>query len=96
MISEITFNYRSYTSRVCWDNVKCIWFIGWIYDKDNFNIFKGEPYILTGKYIQELQAKFEEYIDNYLEINKKETMQRTKPKEGKEEQTVKKTNCRIS
>ena len=67
LVSIITFTYKGFTSKVDWGSVKRIWYIAWIYKKEGyFNILKGEPYILTGKYIQELQAKFEDYIDNYL------------------------------
>jgi len=67
--SKINFIYCGFTSEVRWDNIKCIWFIGWIIDESKEtlrDILNEPPYILTGKYIQELQAKFEDYIDNYL------------------------------
>ena len=69
--SEISFGYKSFTARVGWDSVLGSWYTTWIHGKNYFNILTKEPYTLTGRYIQELQAKFEDYIDNYLKERNK-------------------------
>ena len=62
--SAITFTYSSFTSKVTWDINTHVWLIKHIYDKADKDILRGS--ILTGKYIQELQSRFEDYIDKYL------------------------------
>lgn len=69
--SAITFTYLYFTSNVSWDKNTCVWLIKHIYDKADTDILKGS--ILTGKYIQELQGRFEDYIDKYLKKKNSET-----------------------
>lgn len=67
--SAITFTYLYFTSKVSWDSNTCVWLIKHIYDKADKDILQGS--ILTGKYIQELQGRFEDYIDKYLKERNK-------------------------
>jgi hypothetical protein len=62
--SVLTLTYSYFTSTVEWDNNTGNWFIKHIYNKDYADIINGKN--ITGKYIQELQARFEDYIGQYL------------------------------
>jgi hypothetical protein len=49
--SKLILTYRDFTSEVRWDNIKCIWFIGWIIDESKEtlrDILNEPPYILSG------------------------------------------------
>lgn len=62
--SVLTLAYHYFTSKVYWASSRDWWYVDHIFDKADKDILKGDA--ITGKYIQELQAKFEDYIDKYL------------------------------